>query len=102
MPKYHAVEEWMSLDQIRAKYASNEYNTELLLMHILHWAEKARPKGWKLVPNEATDEMIESAFEVRFGKPYARSSDIYAAMLDAAPQPGEAKLAASMRLTKEG
>ena len=30
---------WLTLDQIKAEYASNDYNPELLLQHLLHHAE---------------------------------------------------------------
>ena len=30
---------WMTLDQIKAEYASNDYNPELLLQHLLHHVE---------------------------------------------------------------
>ena len=31
--------QWMTLDQIKAEYASNDYNPELLLQHLLHHVE---------------------------------------------------------------
>ena len=85
MSKHHAAEEWMSLDQIRSEYASNEYSAELLLMHLLHWTEEAGPNGWKLVPIVATEEMIlEGSAKRRNG---AGNGEVYAAMVAAAPQP---------------
>ena len=41
---------WMTLDQIKAEYASNDYNPELLLQHLLHHVEASpasAPGGWK-------------------------------------------------------
>ena len=31
--------QWMTLDQIKVEYASNDYNPELLLQHLLHHVE---------------------------------------------------------------
>lgn len=44
--------QWLTLDQIKAEYASNDYNPELLLQHLLHHVE-ASPAS---VP-EVTDGM---------------------------------------------
>ena len=43
--------QWLTLDQIKAEYASNDYNPELLLQHLLHHAEASpasAPEGWKI------------------------------------------------------
>ena len=40
---------WMTLDQIKAEYASNDYNPELLLQHLLHHVEASPASvlgGW--------------------------------------------------------
>ena len=42
--------QWLTLDQIKAEYASNDYNPELLLQHLLHHVEARSasvPEGWK-------------------------------------------------------
>ena len=44
--------QWLTLDQIKAEYTSNDYNPELLLQHLLHHVE-ASPAS---VP-EVTDGM---------------------------------------------
>ena len=33
--------QWLNLDQIKAEYASNDYNPELLLQHLLHHVESS-------------------------------------------------------------
>lgn len=53
------------------------------------------PKGWKLVPEEPTPEMIEAPFSSKCSEPtrahYGRKRNraIYQAMLNAVPQPPE-------------
>ena len=42
---------WMTLDQIKSEYASNDYNPELLLQHLLHHVEASpasAPEGLTL------------------------------------------------------
>ena len=42
---------WLTLDQIKAEYASNDYNPELLLQHLLHHAEASPasvPEGFTM------------------------------------------------------
>ena len=90
MSKYPATKEWMSLDQIRSEYASNEYNAELLLTHLLHWAEAARPRGWKLVPIKPTQDMVDSAYDAQGEATEVAIRDAWSAMLSAAPQPMKA------------
>ena len=54
--------QWLTLDQIKAEYASNDYNPELLLQHLLHHVEASSasvPAGWKLVPAEILDRFQE-------------------------------------------
>ena len=49
----------LTLDQIKAEYASNDYNPELLLQHLLHHVEASPasvPEGYVLVPVEPTEE----------------------------------------------
>ena len=82
---------WMTLDQIKAEYASNDYNPELLLQHLLHHVEASpasAPEGWKLVPFEPTDAMIECGCRA-LGALYGQygASEAYRAMLAAAPTP---------------
>ena len=52
--------QWLTLDQIKAEYASNDYNPELLLQHLLHHVE-ARSAS---VP-EVTDAQIDRLLSVR-------------------------------------
>ena len=54
----------------------------------------AKPKGWKLAPHKATDDMVLAA-EKLSTKVFIQEGDepgyraLYEAMLDAAPKPGE-------------
>ena len=54
--------QWMTLDQIKVEYTSNDYNPELLLQHLLRHVEASPasvPAGWKLVPAEILDRFQE-------------------------------------------
>ena len=42
---------------------------------------------WKLVPVEATDQMIDAALDAKIGGKVLSCAEIYCAMLDAAPVP---------------
>ncbi len=42
---------------------------------------------WKLVPVEATDQMIDAALDAKIGVKVLSCAEIYCAMLDAAPVP---------------
>ena len=42
---------------------------------------------WKLVPVEATDQMIDAALDAKIGGKVLSCAEIYCAMLDAAPKP---------------
>ena len=75
---------WMTLDQIKAAYASNDYNPELLLQHLLHHVEASpasAPEGWKIVPVEPTGEMVDAGIRS------LGTADKFRAMLAAAPTP---------------
>ena len=80
---------WMTLDQIKVEYASNDYNPELLLQHLLHHVEASpasAPAGWKLVPFEPTDAVVVSGCRA-LGALYGQygATEAYRAMLAAAP-----------------
>lgn len=45
------------------------------------------PDGWKLVPVEPTNEMLDYAHTVWLRDPLRRSTTLYRGMLAAAPQP---------------
>ena len=79
--------QWLTLDQIKAEYASNDYNPELLLQHLLHHVEASPasvPEGWKLVPVEPTDQMTFIGQQHRYDARWSIGA-IYREMLAAAP-----------------
>lgn len=54
--------QWLTLDQIKAEYASNDYNPEMLLQHLLHHVEASpasAPEGYAIVPVEILDRFPE-------------------------------------------
>lgn len=54
--------QWMTLDQIKVEYASNDYNPELLLQHLLHHVEASpasAPEGYAIVPVEILNRFPE-------------------------------------------
>ena len=86
--------QWLNLDQIKAEYASNDYNPELLLQHLLPHVEASPasvPEGYALVPVEPTLEMFnagDGAFFTAYTGTATSSPDrVYKAMIAAAPTP---------------
>lgn len=81
--------QWMTLDQIKVEYASNDYNPELLLQHLLRHVEASPasvPGGYAIVPVEPTPEML-TAGECESDSDRATYETVYAAMIAAAPTP---------------
>ena len=64
--------QWMTLDQIKVEYASNDYSPELLLQHLLHHVE-ASPAS---VPEGAFKAWWNSDTESA-DNPYSEESSIY-------------------------
>ena len=62
---------WMTLDQIKVEYASNDYNPELLLQHLLHHVEASpasAPEGWKIPkPMEHEPLRADEPMQVQVG-----------------------------------
>ena len=54
--------QWLTLDQIKAEYASNDYNPELLLQHLLHHVE-ASPASVQDGSGRADDGNVRSRLE---------------------------------------
>ena len=59
--------QWMTLDQIKEEYASNDYNPELLLQHLLHHVEASSAR----VPEKI--RKVESGFRGFFLRKEARA-----------------------------
>ena len=63
--------QWMALDQIKVEYASNDYNPELLLQHLLRHVEAS--------PASAPADAARFNAELRGAKPIgeaSRSNDV--------------------------
>ena len=74
---------WMTLDQIKAEYASNDYNPELLLQHLLHHVE-ASPAS---VPEGLTLNAIHAAWHGAGVDIAGGNWKRFVVMLSAAPTP---------------
>ena len=55
------------------------------------------PQGWELVPQKATDEMLQAAQKAWLADPLRSTTTLWVAMLAAAPQPPEAACNLSMQ-----
>ena len=81
---------WMTLDQIKAEYASNDYNPELLLQHLLHHVESSPasvPEGFALVPVVPTHAILDVMFNAGIDMHDGDLTLLYRAILAAAPTP---------------
>ncbi len=83
---------WMTLDQIKAEYASNDYNPELLLQHLLHHVEASpasAPEGWKDFLQDLTQKISEAMYHTPdyFHRDMVRLAHRAHKLLAAAPTP---------------
>ena len=83
---------WMTLDQIKAEYASNDYNPELLLQHLLHHVKASpasAPEGWKDFLQDLTQKISEAMYHTPdyFHRDMVRLAHRAHKLLAAAPTP---------------